>query len=156
MLKVTVLTGAVIAFVTVTGIIAQTQPVRAQTATHVGPAELYPNPKLTPGKYDTLAVDDLTAWWTGDCPKKKKYCTYSQSHRDVSASVHKKAYDNYKVPAAFRNIEDGEVDHFHPLCAGGSNDIKNLWYQPAEVEWNGQNFGYHEKDDLETWVCEQI
>jgi hypothetical protein len=25
----------------------------------------------------------------------------------------------------------GEIDHFYPLCAGGSNDITNLWFQPA-------------------------
>jgi hypothetical protein len=42
------------------------------------------------------------------------------------------------------------------LCAGGSNDIENLWYQPAENRWKGKNFGYHEKDNLEAWVCKQI
>ena len=42
------------------------------------------------------------------------------------------------------------------LCNGGSNDIKNLWYQPAKNMWNGKNFGYHEKDSLESWVCAQV
>ena len=48
------------------------------------------------------------------------------------------------------------MDHLFPLCAGGSNDVSNLWYQPDINIWNGRNFGYHQKDDLETWVCEQI
>lgn len=34
--------------------------------------------------------------------------------------------------------------------------MKNLWDQPAENEWNGQNFGFHEKDKLETYICTQI
>jgi hypothetical protein len=46
--------------------------------------------------------------------------------------------------------------HLYPMCAGGSNDISNLWYQPAVNKWKGKNFGYHEKDELETYVCKQI
>jgi len=60
------------------------------------------------------------------------------------------------VPEEARNIKHGELDHFYPLCAGGSNDIKNLWFQPVDNEWNGKNFGFHEKDKLETLVCAQI
>jgi hypothetical protein len=121
----------------------------------VGPASLYPNSSVTPGKFDTLSVGDLTARYT-HCPGGKDDCTYSQSHRSVSKSVHTQVYDEYKVPKDERNIQDGEVDHLFPLCAGGSNDIENLWYQPAENKWKGKNFGYHEKDNLETWVCKQI
>jgi hypothetical protein len=42
------------------------------------------------------------------------------------------------------------------MCAGGSNDITNLWYQPAVNEWKGKNFGYHENDVLESHICRQI
>ena len=28
--------------------------------------------------------------------------------------------------------------------------------QPATNEWNGKNHAFHEKDDLEAWVCAQI
>lgn len=122
----------------------------------VGIASLYPDPKLTVGKADTLKVADLTARYTSDCPKGKTECTYSQSHRDVPDEVHKQVYDEYDVPADKRNIQDGEVDHLYPMCAGGSNDISNLWYQPAENKWNGKNFGYHEKDNLEKYICKQI
>ena len=54
------------------------------------------------------------------------------------------------------SARSGEVDHFWPLCAGGSNDLKNLWYQPATNDWNGENLGYHEKDKLEDEVCKEI
>jgi hypothetical protein len=47
-------------------------------------------------------------------------------------------------------------DGVYPMCAGGSNDITNLWYQPVDNKWKGKNFGYHEKDALETYVCKQI
>jgi hypothetical protein len=60
------------------------------------------------------------------------------------------------VSADKRNIQNGEVDHLYPLCAGGSNDISNLWYQPAMNKWNGKNFGFHEKDELEAYICRQI
>jgi len=123
---------------------------------HVGPPQLYPDPAKTPGLADTLKVSDLTKRYTDGCPSGKTSCTYSQAHRNVPNSVHTQVYDEYNVPEDERNIKHGEVDHFYPLCAGGSNGIKNLWDQPAENEWNGRNFGFHEKDKLETYVCEQI
>jgi len=97
-----------------------------------------------------------TKKYTEGCPSGKTECTYSQTHRNVPASEHTKVYDEYNVPQPERNIKNGEVDHFYPLCAGGSNDIENLWYQPAANGWNGKDFGYHAKDKLETLVCEQI
>jgi len=126
------------------------------TKTHIGSPELYPNPDLTPGLADTLKLSDLTKRYTKGCPSGKKSCTYSQAHRNVPKSVHTQVYEEYNVPDADRNIQHGEVDHFYPLCAGGSNDIKNLWYQRKENDWNGRNFGFHEKDKLETYVCAQI
>jgi hypothetical protein len=124
--------------------------------THVGPPSLYPNPTLTPGVAATLNVSELTAVYSHPCPAHKPTCTYSQSHRNVPPEEHTQVYNAYNVPPAARNIQSGEVDHFYPLCAGGSNDLHNLWYQPAANQWNGRNFGFHEKDDLEAWICVQI
>ena len=122
----------------------------------IGPASLYPDPSLTPGKADTLSLADLTKTYTDNCPNGKTSCTYSQDHRNVPAAEHTKVYDEYNVLQSARNIQSGEVDHFYPLCAGGSNDISNLWYQPIQNSWNGTNYGFKLKDDLETYVCAQI
>jgi hypothetical protein len=123
---------------------------------HVGPAKLYPDVTMTPGKAETLSVAALTKTYTEGCPAHKGSCTYSQAHRNVPSSEHKQVYDEYDVPKAARNIKHGEVDHFYPLCAGGSNDIGNLWYQPVDNDWNGKPFGFHEKDKLEAYICQQI
>jgi len=123
---------------------------------HVGPSELYPDPKKTPGCAATLDASDLTRAWTENCPGGKDSCTYSQSHRKVSSSDKRFVYDEYTVESSKRNIDNGEIDHFYPLCAGGSNKTSNLWYQPIDNQWSGKNLGFKEKDKLEAWVCKQI
>lgn len=123
---------------------------------HVGPPELYPDSMKTPGCAATLEVGDLTKLWTENCPGGKDSCTYSQSHRKVSKGERTLIYEEYSVPSAKRNIDNGEIDHFYPLCAGGANSANNLWYQPINNEWNGKNFGFKEKDQLEAWICKQI
>lgn len=97
---------------------------------HLGPPALYPSQGLTPGKADTLDAADLTRRYTEKCPRNKGSCTYSESHRYVPREVHEHVYDEYNVPDSERNSESGEVDHFWPLCASGSNDISNLWENP--------------------------
>jgi hypothetical protein len=128
----------------------------AEGVKHVGPRELYPDPVKTPGCATTLDVDDLTRAWTENCPGGKETCTYSQAHRKVSKGEKTSIYEKYNVPSAKRNIDNGEIDHFYPLCAGGSNSMSNLWYQPIDVEWNGRTLGFKEKDKLEAWICKQI
>jgi hypothetical protein len=128
----------------------------ARAPSHVGPDALYPDHTKTPGLADTLKVSDLTKRYSDHCPPHKETCTYSQDHRNVSKAVHDQVYDEYEVPATERNIQHGEVDHFWPLCAGGSNKLDNLWYQPKENEWNGENLGFKEKDWLEAEVCKEI
>ena len=122
----------------------------------VGPDYLYPNPQLTPGKADTMSVTDLLRTYTDNCPKGKKTCTYSQDHRKIPARERTAVYNEYNVPQNQRSIKSGEVDHLYPLCAGGSNDILNLWYQPATNMWAGKNYGFHQKDDLEIYICTRI
>jgi hypothetical protein len=110
---------------------------------HVAPDNLYPNPILTTGVADTLSLTDLDKSYNGQ--------TYSQAHRNVPDSEKNQVKQEYGNPTG-----QIEIDHFYPLCAGGSNDIKNLWAQPAVNVWNGQDFGFHAKDKLETYVCAQI
>jgi hypothetical protein len=54
-----------------------------------------------------------------------------------------------------RHVPAG-IDHFIPLWAGGSSDLTNLRFQPETNLWNGRNYGSHEKDDLEVWICREI
>ena len=132
------------------------QPRGAFALRHTGPGALYPNQELTPGKAETLDVSALTRRYTDNCPRRMQSCSYSQAHRNVPKAVHDRVYNEYDVPDSERNSTSGEVDHFWPLCAGGSNDISNLWYQPADNQWQDENLGYHEKDWLEEQICKQI
>jgi hypothetical protein len=128
------------------------QPREAHAANLVGPDYLYPNHDLTPGLAATLNVADLTRRYSDQCPSGKVTCTYSEDHRNVSKGTRNLIYSEYNVPGAERKNQHGEVDHFWPLCAGGSNDPKNLWYQSKENEWNKENLGFKEKDWLEAEI----
>ncbi|KAA0117904.1 HNH endonuclease [Methylobacterium sp. P1-11] len=44
-----------------------------------------------------------------------------------------------------------EVDHRLPLCAGGANDITNLWIQASDGPWT-----FHDKDRLEDRICAKL
>lgn len=100
----------------------------APTAT---PAAVMPNPALTPG--------DVFAGVT-----KEQVCVagYARGVRSVSATEKLQVYAEYGVEQ--RAYGAYEVDHLVPLELGGSNDIKNLWPEPAVPVP-----GFHEKDDLE-------
>ena len=103
----------------------------------VGPAGIYPDPKLTPG--DVIA--GVTA---------QQVCTpgYATSVRNVSVSEKRQVYARYgerDVPGA------AEVDHFISLELGGSNAVINLWperYSPTP--------GAHEKDRVEDYLHAQV
>src|SRR5690242_1314069 len=62
---------------------------------------------------------------------KEKICVsgYSKSVRDVSTSLKKQVYAAYGVKS--RLPGQYEVDHLVSLQLGGSNDIANLWPEPA-------------------------
>jgi hypothetical protein len=107
--------------------------------TKAGEARLYPNPNLTPGK----ALENVTA---------EEICTsgYSSRTRDVPSSTKKKVYKNYDTPYP-KNKGEWEVDHFIPLGIGGSNDISNLWPEPANPKP-----GFLEKDVVENYLHTQI
>jgi hypothetical protein len=78
---------------------------------------------------------------------KAKICHpgYASGVRDVSIQEKKEVFSRYKteyVPDKY------EVDHLVPLCAGGSNNITNLWPQPlveAKI-----------KDEMEWKVCHAV
>ncbi|HEX2914307.1 MAG TPA: HNH endonuclease signature motif containing protein [Chloroflexia bacterium] len=84
--------------------------------TKAGPANLYPDPNLTPGD----VFPGVTA---------KEVCVsgYTKTVRDVSTAEKQEVLNRYHLA-----YEAGkyEVDHFIPLELGGSNDLKNLWPEP--------------------------
>ncbi len=74
---------------------------------------------------------------------------YASSVRDVPESVANQVYAEYGItshgPAQF------EVDHLVPLELGGSNDISNLWAQPAIP-----SPGFPQKDMVENFLHDQV
>lgn len=109
------------------------------TPHHVGPAYLYPNPSLTPGLVATQDFGALTA----------SNPTYSQAHRNTTEGQKKQVRANYPK-AVCATPSDCEIDHFCPLALGCADDVQNLWVQPAANDWQGQDYGYHAKDKLES------
>jgi hypothetical protein len=101
----------------------------------VGPAQ-----ELTPGQ---LCSNPNSHRY----PEKINYCD-----RDVSTTLKNQIiadydrtyqYDIDKMPR-----QDFKIDHFIPLCMGGSNDISNLWPQHKSV--------FKLTDPLEEAICSKM
>lgn len=76
-------------------------------------------------------------------PEKIKYC-----NRDVSGGEKAQIfrnYDNLGYRTRSMDRQAFKIDHYIPLCAGGSNDESNLWPQHVSV--------YTITDKLEELVC---
>jgi hypothetical protein len=110
----------------------------APSSTKAGPAYVYPNLSLTPGA--VLTTDATTICTPG----------YASSVRDVSTATKEQVYAEYGVSYP-QPLGAYEVDHFIPLEIGGSNDIKNLWLEPATPAP-----GFHQKDQFENFEHAQI
>ena len=74
---------------------------------------------------------------------------YSSGVRNVPDSVKNQVYAEYGV--ASHTTGEYEVDHLISLELGGSNDIANLWPEPAEPRP-----GFHEKDKVENYLHQQV
>ena len=72
------------------------------------------------------------------------------SVRDVSTATKKQVYAEYGVSYP-QPTGAYEVDHFIPLEIGGSNDITNLWLEPATP-----TPGFHQKDQFENFEHGQV
>jgi hypothetical protein len=98
----------------------------------------YPDANCTPGAiFSNVTADQV--------------CTpgYSSSVRNVPQSVKKQVYAEYGITS--HTTGQYEVDHFIPLELGGSNDISNLWPEPASP-----TPGFHEKDRVENYLHDQV
>ena len=74
---------------------------------------------------------------------------YSSGVRNVPDSEKNQVYAEYGI--ASHTTGEYEVDHLISLELGGSNDIANLWPEPAEPRP-----GFHEKDKVENYLHEQV
>lgn len=74
---------------------------------------------------------------------------YSSKVRNVPQSEKDAVYQEYNV--ATRQPGEYEVDHLISLELGGSNDISNLWPEPAEPRP-----GFHEKDAVENYLHAKV
>ncbi len=96
-----------------------------------------PVPDMTPGK---LCDNPSTYRY----PEKIAYC-----NRDVDPQTKKDIINEYDHVFGFSigkmNRADFKIDHYFPLCAGGSNDPSNLWPQHKSV--------YTITDPLEQDIC---
>jgi hypothetical protein len=110
----------------------------APSSTKAGPAYVYPNASLTPGA--VLTTDASTICTPG----------YASGVRDVSTATKEQVYAEYGVSYP-QPLGAYEVDHFIPLEIGGSNDITNLWLEPASP-----TPGFHQKDQFENFEHGQV
>lgn len=101
---------------------------------------LGPDPHLTPG--DLCQRADERRY-----PERISYC-----RRDVATRLKRAIVEMYDRELGFHVAEmnrgDFKIDHFIPLCAGGSNAAENLWPQHKSV--------YEITDPLEPLVCEKM
>jgi hypothetical protein len=79
-------------------------------------------------------------------PEKINYCNRDVSTDEKFAVI--AVYENlgYKIMALDR--KNFKIDHFIPLCMGGSNEATNLWPQYKTI--------YVRTDDMERELCEQM
>lgn len=97
----------------------------------------YPDSSCTPG--DVFSVT------------KEQICVpgYSKSVRNVDEHTKDFIYKSYGITT--HEPYQYEIDHQIPLELGGSNEISNLWPEPAEPFP-----GYHEKDRVENYLHDQV
>ncbi len=99
-----------------------------------------PDLKVTPG---TLC-DQPTEY---RYPENINYC-----ERDVSSEQKGMIFEKYRRQLGYtlnlQNRSDYKIDHFIPLCAGGSNYDSNLWPQHKTV--------FNLTDPLESLGCEKL
>ncbi len=97
-----------------------------------------PDPACTPGAiFPNVTKDDVCV------------SGYTQTVRDVPTELKQQVYEEYGI--ASHSPGEYEVDHYISLELGGSNDVSNLWPEPAEPQP-----GFHQKDEVENFLHDQV
>ncbi len=106
-------------------------------ASFAGSFPTSPHPGLTPGS--VCAKTQKTRY-----KEQIRYC-----ERDVKAETKIKIIQTYDLELGYSiskmNRGDFKIDHYIPLCAGGSNEVDNLWPQHRSV--------FELTDQLEGELC---
>lgn len=101
---------------------------------------LNPQPSLTPGSLCD-SPDEFRY------PERIRYC-----NRDVASELKDEIVRRYDATFGYQVGKIGrhnfKIDHYIPLCLGGSNDETNLWPQHPSV--------YEITDPLESKLCEKL
>lgn len=104
------------------------------------PFPIGPDHRMTPGSVCTRPTEYRY-------PERIKYC-----RRDVETRLKReiiRLYDqNFGYQVGRMNRQDFKIDHYIPLCMGGSNDPDNLWPQHKSV--------FVHTDMLEQVMCEKM
>lgn len=102
-------------------------------------------------KNQNLPDSDCTPGAVFSEATRDKICVkgYTQTVRNVPASVKNAVYAEYGISSHVTG--EYEVDHLVSLELGGSNDIANLWPEPADPRP-----GFHEKDKVENYLNHQV
>ena len=125
----------------------------ASPSSTFGPEPNWGKPTKTTGCQANGALQDQ-ACTPGDIipdATKDKICApgYAGSVRNVTQSTKDQVYAAYGVTT--HTSGQYEVDHLVSLELGGSNDISNLWPEPATPKP-----GFHEKDRVENYMHDQV
>jgi hypothetical protein len=108
-----------------------------------GPPSLYPQSSLTPGvTFPNITGDDVSV------------PGYAKRVRAVPDAMKRAVYLRYGLDPS--KHDTAEVDHYVSLCLGGTNDIENLWPEPAVTPDAPGQVGFHEKDAVEFWLHQQV
>lgn len=98
-----------------------------------------PDPNKTPGFLCSASDPDFQGYYYSSHVARCKR-NVSQGEKDQIA----KEYGG--IPHA--DWPKYEFDHLYPLCAGGSDDVRNVWPQPIDEA--------HLKDAIENKVCLEL
>jgi hypothetical protein len=101
---------------------------------------LNPNPSLTPGSYcqhpNSYRYPEHIPYCERNVPRERKQEAIRQYNQKLGYDIRPGDRSQFKI------------DHLIPLCAGGSNELENLWPQHKNV--------YQITDPLEQVACEKM
>jgi hypothetical protein len=101
---------------------------------------LKPDPSLTPGELcstpDAYRYQENIPYCNRDVDTKTKNDIIEQYDHDLGFDIQRRPRGDFKI------------DHYFPLCMGGSNSTRNLWPQHKTV--------FEQTDALEFEVCEKM